>query len=53
LHNEELNNLHYSTNIIRVKKTKRVRWYGYVAGMGEMRNEHNIVFEKSERKKPA
>jgi hypothetical protein len=30
LHNEELHNLHTSTNIIRVIKSKRVRWAGHV-----------------------
>jgi hypothetical protein len=34
LHNEELHNLHFSPNIIRMIKSRRVRWAGYVARMG-------------------
>ena len=36
LHNEELNDL-YSPNIVRVMKSRRMRWTGYVARMGERR----------------
>jgi len=35
LHNEELNNLYCSPNIIRVIKSRRMRWVGHVARMGE------------------
>ena len=34
LHNEELNNLYSSPNIVRVIKSKRMRWAGHVARMG-------------------
>jgi hypothetical protein len=34
LHNEELHNLHSSTNIIRMIKSRRMRWTGHVARMG-------------------
>jgi hypothetical protein len=34
LHNEELNNLHSSSNIIRVIKSRRIRWAENVARMG-------------------
>jgi hypothetical protein len=34
LHNEELNDLYSSPNIIRVIKTRRIRWAGHVARMG-------------------
>ena len=37
LHNEELNNLYSSPNIVRVIKSRRMRWAGYVARMGEGR----------------
>jgi hypothetical protein len=35
LHNEELNDLYCSPNIIRLVKSRRIRWAGYVARMGE------------------
>jgi hypothetical protein len=35
LHNDELHNLYYSTNIVRVIKSRRMRWAGHVACMGE------------------
>jgi len=37
LHNEELNDLYFSPNIVRVIKSRRVRWAGHVARMGEER----------------
>ena len=37
LHNEELNDLYPSPNIVRVIKSRRMRWAGYVASMGEER----------------
>jgi len=36
-HNEELNDLYSSTNIVRVIKSRRMRWAGHVARMGEER----------------
>ena len=36
LHNEELNDLYSSPNIVRVIKSRRMRWAGHVAHMGEM-----------------
>jgi len=35
LHNEELNDLHSSSSIFWVIKSRRMRWAGHVAGMGE------------------
>ena len=35
LHNEELNDLYSSPNIVRVMKSRRMRWVGHVARMGE------------------
>ena len=37
LHNEELNDLYYSPNIVRVVKSRRMRWAGHVARMGKKR----------------
>jgi len=37
LHNEELNDLYFSPNIVRVIKSRRMRWVGHVARMGEER----------------
>jgi len=37
LHNEELNDLYSSTNIVRVIKWRRMRWVGHVAHMGKER----------------
>jgi hypothetical protein len=42
LHNEELHNLYASPNIIRVIKSKRMKWAGHVERMGEMRNAYKI-----------
>jgi hypothetical protein len=38
LHNEELHNLYSSPSIIRIMKSRRIRWAGHVARMGEKRN---------------
>jgi hypothetical protein len=40
LHNEELHNLYSSPNIIRMTKSRRMRWAGHVARMGEKRNAY-------------
>jgi hypothetical protein len=34
LHNEELHDLYYPSSIIRIKKSRRMRWAGHVARMG-------------------
>jgi hypothetical protein len=52
LHNKELHNLFSSPNIIRVIKSRRVRWTGLVACMGEMINGYTIlVVGERERKR--
>jgi hypothetical protein len=38
LHNEELHKLYSSPNIIRMINSRRMRWAGHIAGMGEKRN---------------
>jgi hypothetical protein len=52
LHNEELHNLHTSPDIIRVIKSRRMRWAGHVAREGEMRNTYNILVGKPEGRRP-
>ena len=42
LHNEELNNLYSSPNIVRVVKSRRMRWAGHVAHMGEGRGVYRV-----------
>jgi hypothetical protein len=49
LHNEELHNLYASPNIITLFKSRRMRWAGHVARVGEVRNVHKIVVGKPER----
>jgi hypothetical protein len=46
LHNEELHNLYSSPSIIRIIKSRRMRWAGHVAGMGEKRNAYTLLVEK-------
>jgi hypothetical protein len=52
LHNKELCNLYSSPIIIRMTKSRMMRWAGHVAHMWEMRNAYTILFEKPEGKKP-
>ena len=52
LHNEELNNLYCSTNIFRVIKSRKMRWSGHVARMGERRGVCRILVGNSEGKRP-
>jgi hypothetical protein len=52
LHNEELHNLYSSPGIIRMIKSRRTRWTGHVARMGEKRNAYGIFVGKSEEKRP-
>jgi hypothetical protein len=50
LHNEELHNLYSSPNIIRMIASRRLRWAGHVARMGETRNAYRILVVKPEGK---
>jgi hypothetical protein len=52
LHNEELHNLYSSPNIIRMIKSKRMRWAGHVARMEATRNAYRILVGKPEGKRP-
>jgi hypothetical protein len=49
-HNEELQILYSSPNIIRQYKPKRMRWAGHVACMREKRKVHKVLAEKTEGK---
>jgi hypothetical protein len=42
LHNEELSELYSLPNIVRVVKSRRIRWAGHVARMGEERGVHRF-----------
>ena len=52
LHNEELNDLYSSPNIVRVIKSRRMRWAGHVARMGEERGVCRVLVGKPEGKRP-
>jgi hypothetical protein len=52
MHNEELHILYSSINIIRQIKSRRMRWAGHVARMGEERNVYKVLMGKSEGKRP-
>jgi len=52
LHNEELNDLYSSPNIVRVIKSRRMRWAGHVARMGEDRGVYRVLVGKPEGKRP-
>jgi hypothetical protein len=52
LHNEELNDLYSSPNIVRVIKLRRMRWAGQVARMGEERGVYRVLVGKPEGKRP-
>ena len=47
-HNEELNNLYSSPNILRVIKSRRMRWAGHVARIGEERRVYRVLLGKLE-----
>ena len=51
LHNEELNDLYCSLYIIRVIKSRRMRWAGHVARMGERRGVYRVLVGETKRKK--
>jgi hypothetical protein len=52
LHNEELRDLYSSPRIIRIIKSRRMRWAGHVARMGEKRNAYRLLVGKPEEKRP-
>jgi hypothetical protein len=52
LRNEELNDLYSSPNVIRVIKSRRMRWAGHVARMEERRGAYRILVGRSEGRSP-
>jgi hypothetical protein len=52
LHNEELNDLYILPNIVRVVKSRQMRWAGNVARMGEDRGVHRVLVGKTEGQRP-
>jgi hypothetical protein len=52
IHNEELNDLYSSSNIVRVIKSRRMRWAGQVAPMREGRGLYRVLVGKPDGKSP-
>jgi hypothetical protein len=52
LHNEELHNLHSSPSIIRMSKSRSMRWEGHVARVRMKRNAYRILVGKPDGKRP-
>ena len=51
LHNDELSDLYSLPNIVRVVKSRRMRWAGHVVRMGEGRGVHRVLMGKPEGKR--
>jgi len=52
LHKEELSDLYCSPNIVRVIKSRRMRWAGHVARIGEERGTYRALVGKPEGRRP-
>jgi hypothetical protein len=52
LHNEDLNGLYDLPNMVRVIKSRRMRWAGHVTRMGEGRGVYRVLVGKTEGKIP-
>jgi hypothetical protein len=52
LHNDELHNLYFSPNIVRVIKSRRMRWAGHVSRIGEGRGVYRVLVGRPEGKRP-
>jgi hypothetical protein len=52
LHNDELHSLYSSPNIVRVINSRRMRWAGHVARMGEGRGIYRVLVGRPEGKRP-
>jgi hypothetical protein len=52
LHNEELTNLYASPNVIRVIKSRKMKWEEHLLRIGEMRTVYSILVEKNNGRRP-
>jgi hypothetical protein len=52
LHNEELRDLYSSPSIIRIMKSRRMRWLGHIAQMRVKRNMYRLLVGKPEGRRP-
>jgi hypothetical protein len=52
LHNDELHNLYSSPNIVRVIKSRKLRWDGHVALMGMGRGVYRVLVRRPKSKRP-
>jgi len=52
LHNEELRDLYSLPNIVRLVKSRKIRWAGHVARVGKERGVHRVLVGKPEGKRP-
>jgi hypothetical protein len=52
LHNDEFHSLYSSPNIVKVVKSRRMRWAGHVACMGEGRGVYRVLVGRPEGKRP-
>jgi hypothetical protein len=52
LHNEELHDLYDAENIIRVNKSRRIRWTGHIARIREIKSSYNALVVKPEGRRP-
>jgi hypothetical protein len=52
MHNEELRDLYSSPSIIKTIKSRRMRWAGHIALMGEKRNAYRLLVGNPEGKRP-
>jgi hypothetical protein len=52
LHKEELRDLYSSPSIVRIIKSRRMRWAGHVARLGEKKNAYKLLVGKPEGKRP-
>jgi hypothetical protein len=52
VHKAKVHNLYYSQRIIKMIKSRAMRWEGYVARMGEKRNAYTLLVGKPEGKRP-